>query len=183
MLLSAARCSLSFSAEHISDVHNQIADVLSRICWQEFRRLAPAASPPALVRIDHLSLEQRCHAFLVHGLAPSSRKTTQRKVFNLFLLFFNISWASFIPLGRLFQLMNGFCVCLQLFWRDLATIRLLRSICRASALFMLSRGFQIHYKTVCFYNGLFEGLNALKVLRRLIVCPSLISRCCSSGNP
>lgn len=44
--------------------------------------------------------------------------------------------------------MNGFCVCLQLFWRDLATIRLSRSICRASALFMLSRGFQIHYRTV-----------------------------------
>ena len=178
-----ACCSFSFSAEHIPDVHNQIADVLSRICLQEFRRLVPAASSPALAGIDHLSLEQRCHAFLVHGLAPSSRKTAQRKFFNLSLPFFNISWASFIPLGRLVPLMNGFCVCLQLFWRDLATIRLSRSICRASALFMSSRGFQIHYKTVFFYNGLFEGLNALKVLRRLIVCPSLISRSCSSGNP
>ena len=183
MLLFAARCSFSFSAGHIPDVHNQIADVLSRICWQEFRRLAPAASSPALVGIDHLSLVQRCHAFLMHGLAPSSRRNVQRKFFNLSLLFLNISWASFIPLGRLVPLINGFCFCLQLFWRDLVTIRLSRSICRASALFMLSRGFQIHYKPVCFYNGLFEGLNALKVLRRLIVCLSLISRCCSSGNP
>ena len=88
LLLSTARCSVSFSAEHIPDVHNQIADALSRICWQEFRRLAPADSSPAPVGIDHLSLEQRCHAFLVHGLAPSSRKTAQRKFFNLSLLFF-----------------------------------------------------------------------------------------------
>ena len=50
--------------------------------------MAPAASSPALVGIDHLSLEQRCHAFLVHGLAPSSRKTAQRKFFNLYLSFF-----------------------------------------------------------------------------------------------
>ena len=40
---------------------------------------------------------------------------------------------------------------------------------------MLSRGFLIHYRTVCFCNGLFEGLSAPKVLRRLIVCPSLIA--------
>ena len=85
LLLSAARFNFSFSAEHIPGVHNQIADALSRIRWQEFRRLAPADSSPAPVGIDQLSLEQRCHSFLVHGLAPSSRKNARRKFFNFCL--------------------------------------------------------------------------------------------------
>lgn len=45
LLLSAARYSFSLSAEHILGVFNQIADALSRFCWQEFRQLAPGAQP------------------------------------------------------------------------------------------------------------------------------------------
>ena len=61
--------------------------------------MTPAASSPALVGTDHLSLEQRCHAFLVHGLAPSSRKTAQRKFFNLSLLFFKYFLGQLHPSG------------------------------------------------------------------------------------
>ena len=46
-------------------------------------------SSPAPVRIDQFSLEQQCHTFLMHGLAPSTRKTyatAQRKFFNFCLL-------------------------------------------------------------------------------------------------
>ena len=95
-MLSAVRFNFSFSAEHIPGVHNEIAEALSRIRWQEFRRLAPADSSPAPVGIDQLSLEQRCHAFLVHGLAPSSRKNLRGSP-----LTFVFSYASFIPPGRL----------------------------------------------------------------------------------
>ena len=45
LLLSAARYSFSFSAQHIPGVFNQIADALSRFRWQEFRQLAPGAQP------------------------------------------------------------------------------------------------------------------------------------------
>ena len=48
---------------------------------------------------------------------------------------------------------------------------------------MLSRGYQILYRTVCVCNGSFVGLNDLRVLRPLVVCPSQIATCCSSGNP
>ena len=43
LLLSAARDSFSFSAQHIPGVFNQIADALSRFRRQEFRQLAPGA--------------------------------------------------------------------------------------------------------------------------------------------
>ena len=45
-------------------------------------------SSPASVGIDQFSLEQQCHAFLMHGLAPSTRNTyatAQRKFFNFCL--------------------------------------------------------------------------------------------------
>ena len=45
LLLSAARYSFSFSAQHIPGVFNQIADALSRFRWQEFRQLVPGAQP------------------------------------------------------------------------------------------------------------------------------------------
>lgn len=51
--------------------------------------MAPADSSPAPVGIDQFSLEQQCHTFLMHGLAPSTRKTyatAQRKFFNFCLL-------------------------------------------------------------------------------------------------
>lgn len=48
---------------------------------------------------------------------------------------------------------------------------------------MLSRGYQILYRNVCVCNGSFVGLNDLRVLRPLVVCPSQIATCCSSGNP
>ena len=45
-------------------------------------------SSPAPVGIHQFSLEQQCHTFLMHGLAPSTRKTyatAQRKFFNFCL--------------------------------------------------------------------------------------------------
>ena len=45
ILLSAARYSFSFAAQHVPGVNNQLADALSRFRWQEFRRLAPEAQP------------------------------------------------------------------------------------------------------------------------------------------
>ena len=45
MQFSAARCSFSFSGQHILAVLYQIADALSRFRWQEFRQLAPGAQP------------------------------------------------------------------------------------------------------------------------------------------
>ena len=50
----------------------------------------------------------------MHGLTPFTRKkyaTAQRKFFHFFLKL----KASFTPLGRVVPLMNGLCVCLQLF--------------------------------------------------------------------
>lgn len=43
-------------------------------------------TPPAFVEIEPFSLEQQCHAFLTHGLAPSTYKTyatTQMKVLHI----------------------------------------------------------------------------------------------------
>lgn len=78
-LLTAARHSFSFSAQHLPGVTNQIADALSRIRWQKFRRLAPIGSSsnsnpsqPA-DRLDLLDLEQQCDSFLTHSLAPSTQ--------------------------------------------------------------------------------------------------------------
>ena len=51
LLLSAARYSFSFSAQHILGVFNQIADSLSRFRWQEFRQLAPGAQPNLVPRV------------------------------------------------------------------------------------------------------------------------------------
>ena len=45
LLLSAAHHSFSFSAQHVPGVNNQLADALSRFCWQEFHLLAPEAQP------------------------------------------------------------------------------------------------------------------------------------------
>ena len=45
LLFSAARCSFSFSGQHILAVLYQIADALSRFRWQKFRQLAPGAQP------------------------------------------------------------------------------------------------------------------------------------------
>ena len=44
-LLSAARHSFSFSAQHVPIVNNQIADALSRFRWQDFRQLVSDAQP------------------------------------------------------------------------------------------------------------------------------------------
>ena len=46
----------------------QVADALSRFCWQEFRQLVPHAQRPA-GRPDRSTLEQQCFSFLTHGLA------------------------------------------------------------------------------------------------------------------
>ena len=45
LLLSAARHSFSFSAQHVPGVNNQLADALSRFHWQDVRLLAPEAQP------------------------------------------------------------------------------------------------------------------------------------------
>ena len=43
LLSAAARFNFTFTSPHIPDVHNNIADALSRFHWQDFRRLAPTA--------------------------------------------------------------------------------------------------------------------------------------------
>ena len=45
LLSSAARFNFTFTSQHVPGIHNHIADALSRFRWQEFRRLAPQASP------------------------------------------------------------------------------------------------------------------------------------------
>ena len=45
LLLSAARHSFSFSAQHVPGVNNQLADAISRFHWQDFRLLAPEVQP------------------------------------------------------------------------------------------------------------------------------------------
>ena len=45
LLLSAARHSFSFSAQHVPGNNNQLADALSRFHWQDFCLLAPEAQP------------------------------------------------------------------------------------------------------------------------------------------
>ena len=47
---------------------------------------------------------------------------------------------------------------------------------------VLSRGYQIHYRTVFVCNVLFVGLSDLRVLCRLIVCPSRIATIWKSLN-
>ena len=55
LLFSAARHSFSFSSQHVPGVSNQLADTLSHLNSQEFRRLAPEAQklptvvPPELL--------------------------------------------------------------------------------------------------------------------------------------
>ena len=45
LLLSAARHSFSFSAQHVPSVNNQIAVALSRFRWQDFEQLGPDSQP------------------------------------------------------------------------------------------------------------------------------------------
>ena len=45
LLLSVARHSFSFSAQHVPGINNQLADTLSRFHWQDSRLLAPEAQP------------------------------------------------------------------------------------------------------------------------------------------
>ena len=58
LLLAAARYSFTFFAQHVPGVTNQlqVADALSRFCWQEFRQLVPHAQPhPTLIPPDLLA--------------------------------------------------------------------------------------------------------------------------------
>ena len=43
LIMSEARFSFSFSAAHVAGAQNQIADAISRYCWQEYQCLAPHA--------------------------------------------------------------------------------------------------------------------------------------------
>ena len=58
LLLAAARYSFTFFAQHVPGVTNQlqVADALSRFCWQEFRQFFPHAQPhPTLIPPDLLA--------------------------------------------------------------------------------------------------------------------------------
>jgi len=56
LLFSAACHSFSFLSQHVPGVNNQLADALSRLNWQEFRRLAPDAQPlPTVVPLELLA--------------------------------------------------------------------------------------------------------------------------------
>ena len=83
LLLSAARHSFSFSAQHVPGVNNQLADALSRFHWQDFHLLAPdSSSSTAPDGLNLASLEQQCFSFMTQGLAPSTRNSytsAQRK--------------------------------------------------------------------------------------------------------
>ena len=43
LLSAAARFNFTFTSQHIPNIHNNIADALSRFYWQDFRCLAPMA--------------------------------------------------------------------------------------------------------------------------------------------
>ena len=43
LLSAAARFNFTFTSQHIPNIHNNIADALSRFHWQDFRCLAPMA--------------------------------------------------------------------------------------------------------------------------------------------
>lgn len=45
LLLSVARFSFSFSAQHVPGGHNEIADALSRFRWQDFWSLVSHNNP------------------------------------------------------------------------------------------------------------------------------------------
>ena len=80
---------VTYVASHAGIFELIFADLLLRESLRICSANPNTDSSPAPVGIDQFSLEQQCHTFLMHGLAPSTRKTyatAQRKFFSFCLL-------------------------------------------------------------------------------------------------
>ena len=70
LLFAAAQSNFTFAAQYLPGIHNAVTDALSRLHWQEFRRLAPEAHPVP-VDIPQSLLEDLIYP-LSRGSAASS---------------------------------------------------------------------------------------------------------------